>query len=409
MRQAQALRKPLRGPWVWQLLLALPFLATFVATRFDYPIHGDETTFYPITLQFAAQPVPSVELLQSYEQIQTPLMFWLFGLLGRAVGPELWKLRAGIALLSYLTLLLFFRLCRARCPGVKPWVPVYATAALALSPYYLGTSFYYYTDIPCLFAMLAALASYLSGHRLGGAIAAGAAMLTRQFSAFLPAAYALASLMTRRPSGIDRGHAITLILPFAMLVPLMLLWGGISPQNRLRGLISQGGYIHPEFVNYLVLATGAYSLPMTLLLVGEIFQRQRILLTALLTPLFWLAIPRPNPESLNLPVKTLGYLDIVLTRLFGDHKTIPYFLLWVLGCLILYEIFEIERREPQKLILFSIAGFFVMHLFAHMVWDKYLLLVLPFVFLSLARGYARSATFACARLRPEAPGQGVPR
>ena len=400
MRKGRALSERLSAPWAWHLVFALPFLAIFVLTRFDYPIHGDEVTFYPITRQFAAHTLPPVELLQSYEQLQTPLMFWTFGLLGRAVGLDLWKLRAGVALLSYLTLLLFFRLCRARCPDARPWLPIYATASLALSPYYLGASFYYYTDIPCLFAMMVALTLYLSGRPLGGAIAAGAALLTRQYSVFLPVAYLLTSMMKERRPWRDLRHWTMLVLPFALLVPLIVLWKGISPQNHLRAVLRQAGYVHPEFVNYLVLATGVYSLPLAILRTREIFQRQRLLTVTLLTPLFWLAIPRPNPEVMNPRVKTLGYLDIALSKTFGDHKTIPYFLLWVLGCLILHEVFQTERHETKKLILFAIGGFFLMHLFAPSVWDKYLLMVLPFIFLSLARGHARSGVFTLA---PQAP------
>jgi hypothetical protein len=323
-------------------------------------------------------------------------MFWAFGLLGRVVGFDLWKLRAGVALLSYLTLLLFFRLCRAHCHRTKPWLPIYTTTALALSPYYLGASFYYYTDIPCLFTLMVALTFYLSNRPLTGAVAAGAAVLIRQFSVFLPAAYALAAIVKERPAWRDLKQAALIILPFAMLLPLILLWEGISPKNHLREIVRQAGYVHPEFVNYLVLATGVYSLPLAILRTRQIFQRQRLLTAALLTPLFWLAPPRPNPEALNLPVKTLGYLDIALTSVFGDNKPIPYFLLWLLGCLILYEVFQIERHEPERLLLFAIIGFFGMHLFAHMVWDKYLLMVLPFVFLSLVRGYGKPVGFAFA-------------
>ena len=400
MRSGQVLRERLHASWAWHLVFAFPFLIVFALTRFNYPLHGDEATFYPITLQFGTHAFPSLRLLRSYEQLQTPFMFFVFGLVGRTVGFDLWKLRVGVALLSYLTLLLFFHLCRARCHDKNPWLSIYATSAFALSPYYLGASFYYYTDIPCLFAMMVALTLYLSGRPLGGAIAAGIALLTRQFSVFLPAAYALNAMRKERRAKIDLRQGATLMLPLAMFLPLILLWGGISPQNRLREILRQAGYVHPEFVNYLVLATGVYSLPLAILRTREIFRRQRLLTAALLTPLFWLAPPRPNPEALNLPVKTLGYLDIALTRAFGNNKPIAYFLLWLLGCLILYEVFQIERHEPEKLIPFAIIGFFGMHLFAHMVWDKYLLMVLPFIFLSLARGYAKPVGFACAPHTP---------
>jgi heme exporter protein D len=336
-------------------------------------------------------------------------MFFAFGLLGRAIGPDLWKFRVGIALLSYLTLLLFFRLCRATCDGSKPWLSPYATVALALSPYYLGASFYYYTDIPCLFLIMVTLSLYLSDRPLGGAIAAGAAMLTRQFSVFLPAAYALASMANQRHSRIDLRQATLLLVPFGMLLPLVLLWGGLSPQNHLRPILRQAGYFHPEFVNYLVLATGVYCLPLAVLRVRHLFQRRRLVIISCLTPLFWLAIPRPNPAVMNPQVKTLGLLDIALTNVFGDYRVIPYFLLWLLGCLILHEVFHIERHEGQQLIFLSVAGFFVMHAFAPSVWDKYLLPVLPLVFLSLARGYARPAGFASVSGGPVAFSRGPSR
>lgn len=394
MRDWHTLGERLCAPWVWYLLFVLPFFVTFLLTRFDYPIHGDEVSFYPITLQFGAHLVPPIHLLRSYEQLQTPLMFWAFGLLGRVVGFDLWKLRAGVALLSYLTLLLFFRLCRAHCQGAKPWLSIYATAALALSPYYLGASFYYYTDVPCLFALMVALTFYLSDQPLAGAVAAGVALLIRQFSLFLPGAYALSVLARARHARMDLRQGAALLLPFGILLPLIVLWGGLSPHNRLRGMVHQVGPFHPEFVNYLVLATGAYALPLAVLRARQIFQRQRLVVIAVLAPLFWLAVPRPNAQILNLPVQTLGYLDIALTKAFGDHKVIPYFLLWLLGGLILCEVFSIEWGESGKLILFAIATFFVMNLFAHMVWDKYLLLVLPLLFLSLARGHTRSTAFA---------------
>jgi hypothetical protein len=383
-------------PWAWPLAFALPFLVVFAVTWFDYPIHGDEVTFYRITLEFGAHSLPPVKLLQSYDHTATPLTFVAFGLLGRAVGFDLWKMRVGVALLSFLTLVLFFRLCRARCGGTKPWLPIYATAALAFSPYYFGASLYYYTDIPCLFAMMVALTFYLSDRPLAGGIAAGVGLLTRQFSIFLPTAHALASLTRERQPTMGLKRRALLILPFAMLLPLVFLWGGISPQNRFREMVREVGYFHPEFVNYLVLATGVYSLPLALLRAGHIFQWRRLLLTTFLTPLFWLGIPRPNSPVLNLPVKTLGYLDIALTKVFGDYKTISYFLLWILGCLVLHEVFSIERGEAEKLILFAIAGFLAMNLFTYMVWDKYLLMVLPLIFLSLAKGYARSLAFALA-------------
>lgn len=396
MRDWHTLGERLCAPWVWYLLFVLPFFVTFLLTRFDYPIHGDEVSFYPITLQFGAYLVPPIHLLRSYEQLQTPLMFWAFGLLGRVVGFDLWKLRAGVALLSYLTLLLFFRLCRAHCQGAKPWLSIYTTAALALSPYYLGASFYYYTDVPCLFALMVALTLYLSNRPITGAVVAGLAGLIRQFSLFLPGAYALNVLVKARHARMDLRQGAALLLPFGMLLPLIVLWGGFSPHNRLREMVHQVGSFHPEFVNYLVLATGAYALPLAVLRARQIFQRQRLVVIAVLAPLFWLAVPKPNAQILNLPVQTLGYLDIALTKAFGNHKVIPYFLLWLLGGLILCEVFSIEWGESGKLILFAIAAFFVMNLFARMVWDKYLLLVLPLLFLSLARSYARSVPFGTA-------------
>lgn len=374
----------------WQWVFALPFLVVFALTRFDYPIHGDEVAFYRLTLEFGAHTFPSMQLLRTYDHTVTPLVFIVLGLLGRAIGFDLWKMRAVIALLSCFTLLLFYRLCHARGAETPPWLPFYATAVLAFSPYYFGASIYYYTDIPCLFAMMVATTCYLADRPLAGAIASGGALLTRQFSLFLPAAYALASLTKARSPRLNLSRGALLLIPFGMVLPLILLWGGFSPQNRFREMVQQVGYFHPAFVNYLVLATGVYCLPLAILRLRTLFQRQRLLRVLLLAPLFWIAIPHPNAAVLNLPVKTLGYLDIALTAALGDHKTLSYFLLWLLGCLILYQVFQAERTDPERFILFAIGGFFLMNLFAYMVWDKYLLMVLPFVLLSLARGHAQA-------------------
>lgn len=374
----------------WQWVFALPFVVVFALTRFDHPIHSDEVFFYRLTLEFGTHTFPSMQFLRTYDHTVTPLVFIVFGLLGRAIGFDLWKMRAVIALLSCFTLLLFHRLCRVRCIQTSPWLPFYATAVLAFSPYYFGASIYYYTDIPCLFAMMVATTCYLADRPLTGGIASGAALLTRQFSLFLPAAYALASLTKTRGPRLDLRRGALLLVPFGMVLPLIVLWGGLSPQNRFREMVQQVGYFHPAFVNYLVLATGVYCLPLAILRLRTLFQWQRLLLVLLLAPLFWIAIPQPNAAVLNLPVETLGYLDIALTTVFGDHKTLPYFLLWLLGCLILYEVFQAERTDPERFIPFAIGGFFLMNLFVYMVWDKYLLMVLPFVLLSLARGHAQA-------------------
>jgi hypothetical protein len=231
-------RVPVR--WRVAALLALPYLAAVAALRgltVAMPtFHGRDEAHYhvPTILQFAHQ-LPGVDLVR-YPAAQTPLFHLLVAVWGKLVGLELWRLRVVEVVVSYLAVLVLYRLLR-RHAGLAAWPAALLAGLFGLSPYLFGNSFILVTDnLALLFALLAIerLLAYARGAPLGAFAAAcgwiALALLTRQSYVWL-GLLALVVLALRRPAE-RRGLAAGVVLLALAAVPfgaLVLAWHGFVP------------------------------------------------------------------------------------------------------------------------------------------------------------------------------------
>jgi hypothetical protein len=221
------------------LTLAVPFLVGIAALRgltVALPIfHGtDELNYHlPTIRQFSSQlPFPD---LGHYRAAQTPFLHLLMAYAGKAVGYELWRLRLVEAVISYGLALAVYGLLHSRL-GLERVKALALTLLFVLSPYVYGASFRVVTDnLALLFSVLAL--ERLERFRETGATVAyatasaaiGAAILTRQSTAFLlgvAVLYALAAPRTRPR------RAALLVLPALASAPaaaLFLTWHGLVP------------------------------------------------------------------------------------------------------------------------------------------------------------------------------------
>ena len=112
----------------------------------NFPLRGDEPHFWESALHFSRSPIPSVELLRSYVDMNTPLPFYIFGQLESffSVGPKAGRfLNLGLALIIVLSIIL-----------QKTRFAIGSAVALMLFPYFLGTGLMMYTDMLCAFFVL---------------------------------------------------------------------------------------------------------------------------------------------------------------------------------------------------------------------------------------------------------------
>ena len=225
--------------WLYPLLLALPFLAGVAVLKgltveID-TFHGSDARVYhlPTIMRFADE-LPGVDL-GSYPAAQTPLFHLLFAAWGKLVGFELWRLRLLNVAVSYAAVLVLFRLL-VQGLGLRRPHAFALSLLFALSPYFFGASFTLLTDNLALLFGLVALERFLRASRsesLGpfalGALAMGAAVLTRQSFAWLvvPAAWALLrGPATPRRKLAGAALAALSLAPFAALVAD---WGALVP------------------------------------------------------------------------------------------------------------------------------------------------------------------------------------
>jgi dolichyl-phosphate-mannose-protein mannosyltransferase len=226
--------------WRVASLLALPYLVTVAALRgltSTMPTFhgGDEVKYHLPTIRQFAHQLPGVDLVH-YPAAQTPLFHLLVAVWGKVVGLELWRLRVVEVVVSYLVVLVLYRLLR-RHAGLGAWPAALLAGLFGCSPYVFGQSFILVTDnLGLLFGLLAIerLLACARGARFSAfAIACGwiaLALLTRQSYPWL-GLLALLVLLLRGPR--DRrdllaglGLLALAAVPFGALV---IVWHGFVP------------------------------------------------------------------------------------------------------------------------------------------------------------------------------------
>ena len=232
----------MRRPWLYPLLLAVPFLAGIVAleglTEEIATFHGSDARVYHLpTIRQFADALPGIGL-ERYPAAQTPLYHVLFALASKVVGlEELWRLRLLNVIVAYLAVLVLFRWL-VRSFGLERPAAFALSLVFALSPYFFGASFTFLTDnLAILFGLLALERFHrftsertLPGFALG-CLWLSAAVLTRQSFLWLAlvAAWALLRGSPRRRERLAGAGLVALALaPFAALVAV---WGGLVPPS----------------------------------------------------------------------------------------------------------------------------------------------------------------------------------
>jgi 4-amino-4-deoxy-L-arabinose transferase-like glycosyltransferase len=199
--------------------------------------HGsDELVYqYPTILQFSRQlPFPD---LHHYAAAQTPLFHLVMAYAGKLIGFRLWRLRLLEVVISYGLALAVFGLLHRRL-GMERLQALALSLLFVLSPYVFGQSFRLVTDNLAMLFSVVALERFerfrqtaRPGSFLAGSAAVGAAILTRQSTAFLLGVGAFYALRPgARVAARERVIGLLALLLCALPAGLLFLnWHGLVP------------------------------------------------------------------------------------------------------------------------------------------------------------------------------------
>ncbi|USN98262.1 MAG: hypothetical protein H6810_08745 [Phycisphaeraceae bacterium] len=369
----------------------------------------DEVHFWPTTLRFAAEPIPSRTLLRSYGELNTPLPFMVFGWLEAALGGGIVVGRLFNAVVSFAMAVLFVLSARGRDRRV-----IAAAIAAWTFPYLIGTSFYLYTDVLAVAFALAGFIAVRRGMRWTGAVAFVLAVSSRQYMVAVPAALALhRGIEIIRERGVrGRGVAALAADPVVMagaagvgaLVGWFVFFGGFAPANEIADQAirtTSAGVILPRNGLYFLAVIGAYFVPLSYLLFDRdrrlLFWGPRWVVAAVVLAVGGLFLLFPPVRNLDYDIETMGFLDKALRRLVGDHDVVRVAVLWMLASM------AVVRFRRWSLASALVLVHAVMLMKAHIAWDKYAMVCLVCLWYLHADWPPAEAARAPARVRPPDP------
>jgi hypothetical protein len=367
------------------LAVALIVYATLlVASDFlRFPIRLDEVHFWPTTLWFFADGLPSVERLRNYPgALNTPLPFLITGSLE-------YFFHGGISVARGLNFALSFALfVSIGALGRFSLRAFLCAAGLALCPYFFLVSLHDYTDMIPVAFIAAAIVLYFSDQHWWCALCCALAIASRQYAVAFPAAIFGYELLLRL-SGQVRGSVAPLLAPLLASLSLLgwfFLFGGMAPQTEMtqQGIVVSRWF--PDHVLYFLSCVGFYFVFIELILFRSLQEIQRtpyrVAATVILVCIaFWSFPPISNPAE--YPIPTMGYLDRGLRFVAAGPVRIASLCAFAILACLRFQLFSLGSILLAANALTMIK--------APLAWDKYALPLLAILWLMKAAGWLEMA------------------
>jgi|GEM_PF-7002535 len=375
----------------WYVVPLLLFWGVIVAVfnPFTLAIHVDEWRFIRTSELFAKSWIPSVETLRTYPELNTPLIFILWGWGVKIFGPHLWVGRIFNITLGFLISVGF-----VKCQTNSQTPVVQTLLGVLLFPYFIFCSIYMYTDIFAVFLLLISVLFYSRQKHIWAGVFFSLAVFTRQYLIIFAAALVVYQLLLSysSQSGLkswanqlwqDRNFYWPYLLPAFTILGWILFLGGMAPKSEIAAQNYESNVLtNYNLVNMLygMASMGAFCV----VLEGVLFPKQiknllkitplSIAAMLLFTVLFVLFAPLKQPVvaayNTQFTIKNMGALHFAMqaiTPFFGKWApTIEQTAYWFLGLLCCLRFF----RYVDMLTLFALFHF-VLLTKTFWAWDKY--------------------------------------
>jgi len=358
-------------------LAALVFLygGIFYGTNFlSFPPEKDELHFWPTSLSFSQTFLPTIEQLRSYNELNTPLPFVVFGWVEHIF-------HAGIAGGRFFNLVVSFAIVCiiGFCKGKPTLSTVLPVVGLLSFPYFLGVSTHLYTDvIAAFFAVLGVAAHQRRAYYFSVAFFILAIACRQYMLAFPVAVFASEAIRPRRDSGRCFAALASPCIAAFSILGWYIFFGGLAPEVAVREqAIATADTLRffPNHALYFLATVGVYFVIPEAVLFRRLPSlpslKQSLLIVTLMAALFLLFPPLNNS---NYPIPTMGFMDKAARLLLPDVlRLILFYLCALLAC------FRFCSATPLAFLVYANAGVMMK---AHIAWDKYtlpLLVVLWFL------------------------------
>ncbi|MFH1305559.1 MAG: hypothetical protein ABIH74_04095 [Candidatus Omnitrophota bacterium] len=311
-----------------------------------------------------------------------PYSYWLIGK-GGACGLPLY--RVVTLLLSFFTLVIFYRILRH-----EKIAPAYLLTLLLLTqPYYLLLSVTLHWEMPGLFFGLISCKYFLNAPEnrkniLWGSFFSMLAVWANSRFIFIPAGFILYTISRNLLSGGSRKtmivktfqEALPPFLSIASISLLFLYWGGIIPP----GVQEQSPDFHSIVFNirqiiFFLVFTGFYYFAFAIIKLNA--HRKKLYLTVILLaiPFYFLG------PIVYHPCFCCGIIPRIMHSLNGLASNFAGLGLFVSGVIVYTNV--VSRLRWREILhnqsFFYLLSFILMMTVAQHVWERYYLISVPFI------------------------------
>lgn len=368
-----------------RIVTALVLLAGIVSVQFfTAPPFGDEARF----LESTRALIPfNPARLRSFVEISSPTFFIAFSYVMQWTGLGLAAFRLIVFACLCVSVWQYQQLVDrvARKADASTRAGTVIVVLLMMFPYLIVGGVHFYTDIPAMMFGLLCYAAYLERRQASTIVWATLALHCRQFMIFVPIGLALALWWTAPSDRRQRRWSVLLVaLPALTYVPYLALWRDVSPMRSVYPQLAPLPLVVPAHLSYMMASAGAYLLPLAVWIARQRWTPTKIgIAIGAAAWVLWFP-PQPNLyfALLGRPIVTLGLVDSALDHVVhGTGRTMVYALGAAIAAALHVELFTRTPSSDSGL-RWVLVCFWTMNLFTHLAWDKYLLPVLPFVYLA---------------------------
>ena len=363
-----------------------------ISVGLNHSLWGDEK-YFVATIKWFGENF-AFKSITDYDQVTGPLIYVLYAVWGKITSFEIYDLRLLSLIFSAVTLFLIFRLYIAVLLSKSK--SLLLIIVLMLNPYMWGLSFFVFTDIPALcFLILFAWGVYYNKPMVQFT-AAMLALLSRQYAIYLVLAASLYQLVSLiKGERIQKKIFLAISLSCIPLFIPVLIWGAIAPPLCIKRWYETDNRIfHLDHITTYITFIAAYLFPILFILWRRLLENKILVLISFILSGWYFLFPiQPSYASLaNTQYDTVGLLHRGI-KYFTGGSLLEGMLLWLLffiGLVVLINIVYLDIKRFQNgewdyshFLTLSIIFFLLLMVFSYQVWEKYLIMILPFILLRL--------------------------